>query len=99
MEADKLLEEWLFRIRRAQQAHYESATHFARLNYLLGVPAITLSAVVGSSVFVALAKETTISIKIAVGIASVTATILMALQTFLSYSQRAEKHRSVATRY
>ena len=96
---NKLLEEWLFRIRRAQQAHYESATHFARLNYWLGVPAIALSAVVGTSVFAALGKETAISIKIAVGVASVTAAILMALQTFLSYSERAEKHRTVATRY
>ena len=96
---NKLLEEWIFRIRRAQQAHYESATHFARLNYWLGVPAIALSAVVGTSVFAALGKETAISIKIAVGVASVTAAILMALQTFLSYSERAEKHRTVATRY
>jgi len=99
METNKLLEEWLFRIRRAQQAHYESATRFARLNYWLGVPAIALSAVVGTSVFAALGKETAISIKIAIGVASVTAAILMALQTFLNYPQRAEKHRSVATRY
>jgi Tfp pilus assembly major pilin PilA len=99
METNKLLEEWLFRIRRAQQGHYESATHFARLNYWLGVPAIALSAIVGTSVFAALGKETIISIKIAVGVASVTAAILMALQTFLNYPERAEKHRTVATRY
>ena len=99
METDKLLEEWLFRIRRTQQAHYEAATHFARLNYWLGVPAIALSAVVGTSVFAALGKETALSIKIAVSVASVTAAILMALQTFLNYPERAEKHRAVAIRY
>lgn len=99
MEANKLLEEWLYRIRRTQQAHYEAATHFVRLNYWLGIPAIVLSAIVGTSVFATLQRETDTRIKIAVGIASITAAILMALQTFLHYSERAEKHRLVGVRY
>ncbi len=99
MEANKLLEEWLYRIRRIQQAHYEAATHFVRLNYWLGVPAIVLSATVGTSVFATLQRDTDVKIKIAVGIASVAAAILMALQTFLHYAERAEKHRTVGVRY
>ncbi len=99
MEANKLLEEWLYRIRRTQQAHYEAATHFVRLNYWMGIPAIVLSALVGTSVFATLQKETDVRIKIAVDIASVTAAILMALQTFIGYSERAEKHRVIGVRY
>lgn len=99
MDLNRLLEEWLFRIRRTQQAHYESATLFARRNYWLGIPAIGLSAIVGTSVFTALGKETEVAIKLAVGFASITAAILTALQTFLRYPERAEKHRMVATRY
>ena len=44
-------------------------------------------------------RKRDITIKIAVGIASVTAAILMALQTFLRYSERGEKHRVVGIRY
>jgi hypothetical protein len=54
---------------------------------------------VGTSVFATLGKEIDVVIKIAVGVASVTAAILTALQTFLSYAERAEKHRVVGVRY
>jgi len=99
MESKDLLQEWLFRTRRSQLAHYECATYFARLNFYLGIPVIVLSTVVGTSIFATLQKETNTSVRIAVGIASVMAAVLAAIQTFLRYSERAEKHRVIGAKY
>jgi hypothetical protein len=95
----ELLIDWLLRIRRIQLAHAKSATYFERLNFWLGIPVVALTTLVGTSVFATLQKEAGTSIKIAVGIASVLAAILAGLQTFLRYSERAERHRVTGAKY
>ncbi|MFL6207532.1 MAG: SLATT domain-containing protein [Pyrinomonadaceae bacterium] len=99
LEAKDLLDDWLFRIRKAQLAHIKTAVYFERVNLWLGVPVVILTTLVGTSVFATLQKETATSIKIAVGIASVLAAIMAGLQTFLRYSERAERHRVSGGKY
>lgn len=99
MQAKPLLEEWLFRIRRSQKAHYEAATYFERLNFWLGIPVIVLTTIVGSSVFISLQNDTNAYMKFIVGTASIVAAILAGLQTFLRFSERSEQHRMCALKY
>ncbi|GIW52804.1 MAG: hypothetical protein KatS3mg081_2159 [Gemmatimonadales bacterium] len=88
-----LLDEWDSDLRVICHGHYDAAVHFDRLHYTLGVPVVLLTAAVGTSVFAALGKNPNSFLQILVGLASLGATVLAALQTFLKYSERAEKHR------
>ena len=95
----ELLEKWMRRLRESQFAHYESSKALGQSNYLLGIPAVILSTLVGTSIFASLGETVAPSTQILVGIISVLAATLGALQTFLGFSERAAKHRAVAARY
>jgi hypothetical protein len=96
----QLLLRWLRNCLRAQIGNYEAAGLFTRRNYLLGVPAVLLSAAVGTSVFAALgSKNVDPLIQMAVGGISVLAAVLSALQTFFRWGELASKHRAAAAEY
>lgn len=97
--AAALLAKWQERARINQLQHYEAAQYYTRAHNALGIPAVVLSTVVGTTVFATLAKQVDLRIEIAVGCISVIAAILAALETFLRYSERAEKHRATAAAY
>lgn len=82
-----------------QLAHYETARRFDTLHLWLGLPAIVFSAVVGTTVFASLARDTYIGLQIFAGLMSVTAAVLTALQTFLKYSELSEKHRVAGAKF
>jgi hypothetical protein len=46
----ELLTRWLKRLRESQFAHNEATKHFGRCHYFIGIPAATLSTIVGTSV-------------------------------------------------
>ncbi|MFM7512454.1 MAG: SLATT domain-containing protein [Cyanobium sp.] len=94
-----LLETWYRRLREAQFSHYEAAKAFELMNYWLGIPSIVLSTVLGTSIFATLGESVNTNIQILFGLVSVLAAILTGLQTFLKFSERAEKHRAIAARY
>jgi len=94
-----LITDWFRRSRESQFVHYACGNFFSRLNYFLGVPTICLTGVVSTAIFSTLENEVVGSAKIVVGFVSVLATILASLQTFLGFSERAEKHRVTAARY
>jgi hypothetical protein len=98
-DAGRLLDKWHERARINQMQHYEAAKHFAKLHNALGIPGVILSGIVASAVFATLQKQVDVRVQIAVGTLSVVAAVLAALQTFLRYSERAEKHRSTAAAY
>lgn len=79
--------------------HYQAAELAERRHRALGVAATALSAVVGTSIFATVTEEPPVIAHILAGIASVVATVLMALQTFLRYDERAEKHRLAGAAY
>jgi hypothetical protein len=72
------------------------AKRLQRLHYWLGVPTVVLSAMVGTAVFVALGKVVDVWAQVAVGLTSMTAAVLAALQTFLRFAERAEQNRKLA---
>ena len=95
----EVLNDWYERVRVTQLAHYGSAEHFGKRKYSLGVPAVILSALVGTTVFATLQKQPELWLQIIVGLASVAAALLTSLQTFLGYNERAEKHRIAGAKY
>lgn len=94
-----LVKDWFRRAREAQQLHYACANHFNHLHYWLGIPTVIFAAAVGIAVFVSLEQDASGIIKIVVGMISIIAAVLASLQTFLGFSERAEKHRLTAASY
>ena len=96
-QVEALLEDWHHRVYAAQSAHYASADLFRTLNYVVGVPAVILSSVVGTSLFAGLDKDSPRTLLVAS--TSIVAAILGALQTFLRFAERATLHASAADWY
>lgn len=94
-----LVKDWFRRAREAQQLHYACANYFNNLHYWLGIPTVVLAAFVGTAVFVSLEQDAGGTSKIVVGMISILAAVLASLQTFLGFSERAEKHRLTAASY
>jgi len=95
----EILGDWRKWLRESQFCHYEAARKFGKYNYWLGIPVVLLSSFVGASVFVSIGKTVNQKIQIAVGVLSILTTLLAGLQTFLRFSERSEKHRSVTAKY
>lgn len=97
---EELVVAWLRRARESQMTHYEMATRLSTRNHWIGVPVIMISALVGTSAFASVLSELIpIWAKIIVGVASVLAAVLAALQTFFKYSERAEQHKVFAAKF
>jgi hypothetical protein len=95
----QVVDDWYQRVVKTQKAHYLSAHHFGSRKYWLGIPTIGLSTLVGTSVFATLQQKPELWLQITVGLLSVVAALLASLQTFLNYSERAEKHRVAGAKY
>ncbi|EDP71692.1 hypothetical protein FBALC1_04372 [Flavobacteriales bacterium ALC-1] len=101
---ENMLEEWDRRVSRAVLCHYESAKILRKYHLCLGIPSILIIAILGS-----FASFGDITMNIEEGsifwtqlifiILTITSAILVGLQTFLNFSQRAEKHRDDAGEY
>lgn len=87
-EADELLEQWRNRAYAAQSAYYLMAERFTLWNYLLGIPVVMLSGLVGTAIFSNLDKSVSFAHWI-IGSVSILAAILSSLQTFLRLSESA----------
>lgn len=98
-EPKDLLVDWHLRIRKAQLGHIKTAVYYDRVNLWLGIPVVVLTTLVGTTVFATLQKEASTSTRIAAGVASVLAAIMAGLQTFLRYSERADRHRVSGGKY
>ncbi len=98
-EQETLVIDWFKRVRENQFKHYACGNYFSKLNYMLGIPTIILSTMVGTAVFVSLDNQAIGNYKIVIGVVSMLASVLAALHTFLGFSQRADKHRLTATGY
>ena len=100
MDRADLLRHWRFRVHRVQTGHYEAGRRYDRLHLLLGIPAIIISAIVGTAVFASLATDKhNPVVTILVGLLSVAAAVLASLQTFLKYSELAERHKLAGARF
>jgi Petal formation-expressed len=98
--SDAVMGAWYRRAREAQFAHYLAGCHYAAFSRWLGIPSIILSAATGTTLFATLQHEnTSASLRLALGVVSFAAATLSALQTYLGFSQLAEKHRTVGATY
>jgi hypothetical protein len=95
----RLLEDWRKRADDASKTHYAQASRLSALNLILGIPVVVLTTFVGTSVFATLQDPVNTGMRIVVGVVSVAAAVLASLQTFLSFAERAEKHRQAAERW
>jgi hypothetical protein len=102
-KVEELLHDWRLRVYAAQSAHYAAADRFRLMNYVVGVPAIIFSSIVGTAIFAGFEHEqpaSGVDIRtIIVGSASILAAVLAGLQTFLRFSERAGAHATAADWY
>jgi hypothetical protein len=94
-----LLEDWHFRVTRAQFGHQLSADRTHIWHLLLGVPVVIFTTVVGTGAFAAINQETDDFWKVAAGTVSIVAAVLASMQTFFGFGERSDRHRIAATRY
>jgi hypothetical protein len=94
-----LLKRWQRNCLRSSIGNYDAASMLKRRNYQLGVPAVFLTSIVGTSVFATLGTKVETYIQIIVGIISVLAAVLGALQTFLKWGELSSKHQAAAAEF
>ncbi len=95
----QLVDTWCNRTYLMTTCHHACASHFQRRNYGFGIIAIALSTVVGTAVFASLEDHPHLIVQVAVGMLSILAAVFSILQTFLNYSERADKHRVACVEY
>ena len=99
-EIEPVLGAWYRRCRESQFAHYRASSRYAALARVLGIPTVVLTAATGTALFATLTKDqASQTLRLVLGLVSVLAAVLAALQTFLGYGQRADKHRTTAAAY
>jgi hypothetical protein len=96
MSPEKLIRQWQVGLRISHRAHYEASKYYERLHFLLGVPTVVMSAILGTTVFTSLQYEDIEWIKFVMAVLSVAMVALTSLQTFFKYSERAERHKTAA---
>ena len=93
----ELLNGWLIHSHKCRDRHDDAARLYAKGQYALGIPSLVVSTVVGTSVFSALSSNEVPALW--VGILSIAAAVLAALQTFMDFGGRSDKHRSAGVKY
>lgn len=99
MNPREIAKEWYQRAATVAHGHYRAAMRFSKLNFLFGFPSVVLATVVGTSVFATLQAKPEVWWQVTVGMMSIAAAILSALQSFLGYNDKAEKHRTAGAKY
>jgi hypothetical protein len=94
---EELLTGWLIHSHKARDRHDLASRTYAKGQVALGIPSLIVSTVVGTSVFSALSSKEVPPLW--VGLLSILAAVLAALQTFLDFGGRSDKHRNAAVKY
>jgi hypothetical protein len=94
---EQLLGGWLIHSHKARDRHDLASRTYAKGQYALGIPALIVSTVVGTSVFSSLSSKEVPALW--VGLLSITAAVLTAVQTFMDFGGRSDKHRMAAVKY
>jgi hypothetical protein len=98
-QSRELIRGWLIHARKGWKKQEEAARRLESQYRRIGIASVTLSAVVGASLFSSLEKEHEPWITIITGIVSITASVLASLLTFQRYEERTEKHRAAGVGY
>jgi hypothetical protein len=102
-EMHVVIDKWLKRVTVSQCTHYDAGNYYEKFFLSLGVLVVVLSAAVGSAeVLVSSARVAELGpekVKAISGLISLFIAILAGLQTFLKFSQKAERHRVAGAKY
>jgi hypothetical protein len=98
-EPNELLRGWLLHAHKGRDRHDLAARRCDQRRYLLGIPATSASAIVGTGTFAALQESIHPVIQLIVGVLAIAAAILVSLQSFLDLGVRAERHRIAGIKY
>lgn len=99
MNHQDTFEQWQRALRIFHRAHSRAATLFEQRNIALGLPTVILTAIAGTTVFATIEASPAPWVKVLIGIMSLAAAVLAALQTFLRYAELAERHKAAAQKY
>jgi hypothetical protein len=97
-EVIAVLDGWLVHSHKGRDRHDRAARRADGYRYVLGVPVVVLSAVVGTSVITDLQETVEWGIYL-VGLLAIAAASLAGIQTSFNYPERAEKHRIAGVKY
>ncbi|MET7731175.1 SLATT domain-containing protein [Streptomyces sp. NPDC005402] len=95
-EAKVTLRQWCHGVRITHRAQEQTAAKFDGFGRALAVGSLVISAVVGTAIFSTLSASPALGWKIVVGLLSIIAAVLSALQAGLKYPERADRHRQAA---
>ncbi len=95
----ELLKGWQIHANKERKKHEGAARRLESQYRLIGFASVTLSAVIGASLFASLEAAYEPWSRIVAGIISIVASVLSSLITFHRYEERTEKHRLAGARY
>ena len=93
------MRQWRTAVRISHRAHADAAARNQRLHLLLGLPALVLAALVGTTILATMEASPGRTAKALAALAAITVASLVALQTFLGHTERAHRHHEAAMRY
>ena len=95
-----LMETWYKRAEACHKCHFLASHRYSKYNHMIGIPTILFTTIVGTTVFASLSTESRLVIAtVVIGSVSMVAAILSSLQTFLGFSERADRHRDAGVKY
>ncbi len=81
-------------------AHYRAAETAQKRHTQIGIPNVVITAVVATSIFSTLSEnEEFFWVRITTGVIALAAAVLAALQAFLKFGDKAEKHMTAGAKY
>jgi uncharacterized membrane protein len=96
MTPDELIDQWRRGLRVSHRAHFEAAKLYRRRHLWLAIPTVTISALLGTTVFANLQHSDDPTIKFALAVFSIAMIVLSSLQSFLRFSETSERHQTAA---
>ncbi|GIM95693.1 hypothetical protein Ato02nite_074860 [Paractinoplanes toevensis] len=97
--AEAAMRTWLRRTREGQHMQYEAAKHFRRAHYIIAVPVVVITTIVGTATFANITNTVPAATKVWFGSLTLLAAALAALQLHFRYLERAEKHKNLGAQY
>jgi hypothetical protein len=95
----KLLSDWSKQACINRKTSSRKARYYKRMHYLLGIPVIMFSSIVGSAAFTQIHQVGNNTVRVFAGVLSIVAAVLAGLQTFFGFGETAEKYRAVGIGY
>ena len=92
-QIEEMLNQWHYRIEANQTAYNYAAQYYRRRHYLVGLPVVVLTGIIGTAIFTNLQDNPGLILRIVMGTLSVAAAIFSGIQTFFKYGELSEKYR------